>query len=241
MAIDVTESSGFDTRGISIKDDDGNTLGYFTTFSGDPSGSAAPQNTWVFREDNQTLWYKYGPNNGDWRQVRADDVAFDVTALVANSPDLAGLTQTKEVIDALAFRNFGKLYAFGGNDPNTTSLGTVVEAASTTPVNVDDTGVFSFRAQWSFRQNQSKSNTTGLVEILWRSDQVPAGVALDQQTASGTAFNNLGNGTGQPTFGLGSFTTIGPQTNIELYATIERLAGNGAARINSVRLELWRI
>lgn len=216
---------------------------FYTGGTASPVGLDLPTGTFYLQTTGSgvLIFRKFGVNATDWRQLSAQDIPFDVSTLIDNSPDLTGLTQVQETIGALARRDFGKLYASASQDPNVTSTGTVVEAVSTAGVNVAESGAFTFRAQWSFRQVNSKSNTNGLAEILWRSDQQPGGLALDQNVSAGTSFSLLGNGNGEQTVGFGSFTATGPQTNIELYATIERVAGNGAARINSIRLDLWRL
>jgi len=144
-------------------------------------------------------------------------------------------------VQELADRHFGKLYAAASQDPNVTSTGTNVEAVTTIGVDVVEAGTFSFRAQWSFRQKNSKNNTNGKARVYWRSDQNTGGTLLDANTTSGKGGNFLGDGNGEQTVGFGTFTATGPQTNIQLYAKIKRIAGSGAARINSIRLELWRI
>jgi hypothetical protein len=242
MSINIEDAFEVTETGVVLSDDSGTRTLYLTAVSADPTGTDAPVNTWVFRQDTNTLYYKFGAGLNDWRQVRADDIAFDVAPLLTNSPDLTGLTQTKEVIDALARRNFGKLYASGGKDPNTSS-GTgspVVEAAATTAVNLTETITHSFRANWFFRMRNSKSNTDGLVTISIRTDANP-GSAIDQQSSSGTTFNALGGNNGEQTGGSFEFQVNGPVNNLQVVATIQRTAGNGTASVNSVRLELWRI
>lgn len=243
MAINPSDAFEVTDDGVAFNDQDGNQSLYLTTGTADPTGSVAPINTWYVRNSGsaQLLYYKFGAGNSDWRQIRADDIAFDVTGLTGNSPDLTGLTQAKEVIDALSNRNFGKHYSSGGNDLNTTSTGTVVEAASTVAMSVGASGTVTMKGQWSFRMVNSKSNTDGQVQVLWRSTEQPGGLALDQQSSSGTTYSGLGAGLGEQTVGFGEFSFTGPQNNIELYATILRTGGNGAARVNSVRMELWRI
>ena len=64
-------------NGFIVTDTDDNGLAYLTSGSGDPTGSAAPVNSWYYRQDNYTMWYKFGVGNNDWRQVRAADITFD--------------------------------------------------------------------------------------------------------------------------------------------------------------------
>jgi hypothetical protein len=66
LTIDANKSFDVRKHGVSLLDDDGNALFYVTSNNGDPTGSPAPINTWVFREDNQTIYYKYGLGDNDW-------------------------------------------------------------------------------------------------------------------------------------------------------------------------------
>jgi len=75
MAINIDKANEFDENGIAITDfRTGQVLFYLTTGNSDPSGSDAPENTWFFRLDTKKLYYKYGPLNTDWRQLRAADL-----------------------------------------------------------------------------------------------------------------------------------------------------------------------
>lgn len=107
--IGVEDAFETENKGFVITDPStGSRLFYFTTFDGNPTGQSAPVNTWVFSRTTQLIYYKFGAGNNDWRQIRAQDIAFDVSSLTANSQDLVGLTQTFQVISALANRHFGK-------------------------------------------------------------------------------------------------------------------------------------
>lgn len=110
MSINFDDSFEVGAAGVSITDNAGNVLAYIAGGSGSPVGTAAPINTWYFRTDNNLIYYKFGSGNNDWRQIRANDIAFDVSALVGNSVDLTGLTQTFAVVSALANRHFGKRF-----------------------------------------------------------------------------------------------------------------------------------
>lgn len=81
MAIDSDNSFQTTEDGFAQVDNDGLVKFYLTSGTGDPAGSPAPQNTWYLREDTQTLYYKFGALDSEWRQMRANDI----TALGANS------------------------------------------------------------------------------------------------------------------------------------------------------------
>lgn len=74
MAINVDKA--FENLfGFAVVDSDtGTQKFYLTSGSGAPTGSAAPVNTWYFRQDDNTLWYKFGSLNSEWRQIRANDI-----------------------------------------------------------------------------------------------------------------------------------------------------------------------
>lgn len=85
MAINLDNSFQTTEDGFSQIDNDGLAKFYLTSGTGDPSGSPAPQNTWYLREDTQTLYYKFGALNTDWRQLRANDItALDADFLPSN-------------------------------------------------------------------------------------------------------------------------------------------------------------
>lgn len=73
MAIDVNKALEIPNYGVAASDDDGNVQFYFCSGTGAPTG-AAPVNSWYFRIDTLTLYYKYGLLDTDWRQLRAADI-----------------------------------------------------------------------------------------------------------------------------------------------------------------------
>lgn len=74
MSINVDKAFETTENGVLLTDADGNQKLYLTSGVGAPSGPA-PINSWYFREDTQTLYYKYGALVTDWRQVRGNDIA----------------------------------------------------------------------------------------------------------------------------------------------------------------------
>ncbi len=78
MAIDESEAFGIETFGVSLRDNDNNSVGYFTTVSGDPYGTSAPVNTWAFSEDTKALYYKYGAGVNDWNIIFTPDMVVSV-------------------------------------------------------------------------------------------------------------------------------------------------------------------
>lgn len=121
--IDVSKAFEVNEEGFAVTNSDGDTLFYIATGTGAPTGNAAPVNTFYFDQSTQLIYYKFGAGNNDWRQLRAQDVAFNVSSLLSNSPDLTGLAQTFAVVSALANRNFGKGFgvAFTAGNFQTTS------------------------------------------------------------------------------------------------------------------------
>lgn len=79
MAINVDKAFE-NENGYSITDSTGNEVFYITSGSGDPSGVAAPVNSWYFRTDTQTIYYKFDAGNNDWRQIRANDITSVASA-----------------------------------------------------------------------------------------------------------------------------------------------------------------
>lgn len=75
MAIDAEEAFGIEPFGLVLKDENSDTVGYFTVAVGDPTGTPAPINTWVFAQDTQVIWYKFGAGDNDWKAIRFINVS----------------------------------------------------------------------------------------------------------------------------------------------------------------------
>ena len=222
MSINPDRASDFDEAGLGIRDSDGNQLFYFTTLSGDPSGFAAPINSWIFRSDNLTIWYKFGAGDNDWRQIRANDIAFDVSTLTTNSPDLSGLTQSFEVMSALANRHFGKEFNYQQAASFSTGLGTFQTALQISQVAPAGT----YRAAYSFTVTNSKANTNSETEFRFNGTRD----FLRTQTATNV---NAISGIKGDLVHAGGTLTIDIRTQV--------IAGNGTADLTNIKLELWRV
>jgi hypothetical protein len=90
MAINVDNAFDIGEDGITVSDGDGNVLYYLTTGSGLPNGNPAPVNTFYIDDQTQLIYYKFGPNDADWRQIRAEDIAFDNSSNGFTSNNLQG-------------------------------------------------------------------------------------------------------------------------------------------------------
>jgi hypothetical protein len=77
VAINLDDAFDVRAEGFAVRDNDGNPIFYITTGIGDPTGSPAPVNTFYIDQSTQLLYYKFGAGNNDWRQIRAQDIAFD--------------------------------------------------------------------------------------------------------------------------------------------------------------------
>ena len=66
MSINVDKAFETTENGVLLTDADGNQRLYLTSGVGAPSGPA-PINSWYFREDTQTMYYKWGAANSEWR------------------------------------------------------------------------------------------------------------------------------------------------------------------------------
>jgi hypothetical protein len=77
MAINIDGAFEVGQDGIAISDENGNVIYYTTTGVGVPTGTSAPINTFYVDQNTQLIYYKFGAGNNDWRQIRAQDIAFD--------------------------------------------------------------------------------------------------------------------------------------------------------------------
>lgn len=69
MAIDVTEASKVDQRGLAITDETDNVLLYVTAGFGSPVGLQAPVPT-LYVDNLGNIWRKLGPNQKDWVELK---------------------------------------------------------------------------------------------------------------------------------------------------------------------------
>ena len=229
MAINADNAFDIGVDGFVIRDDDGLVTGYFTSGSGSPVGVAAPLNTWYFRTDDNSLWYKYSGNNDAWRQIRADDVTYDNAVVLANSVDLTGVTNIKGALDVLANRHYGKDPGFGqGDGPFTTTSGTFVTAFSI-PLTVSADPFGTYRLGWNSLEVTSKSNTTGEIRLV-----VDPGLPTEVVVKTGivTYIASKFSGFYSGAIALGAHT-------VELQ--IRRAAGNGTVSVSDFSLEGWRV
>lgn len=222
MAFNFDKAFEVDEDGYSITDNDGNVLAYLCAGSGDPSGSSAPINTWYFRTDNNLQYYKFGAGDNDWRQLRANDIAFDVSSLTADSPDLSGLIQLQQVVSALANRNFGKEVLYDEVSTFETALSnfqSVLVFSSIKPAG-------TYRIAWSFTTTNSKSNTTNITQAIFNNVQVY------QRVQIGSTINSVGGF-------KGDLVHPGGALNYSIETRVS--AGNGLAQLSEIRAELWRV
>jgi hypothetical protein len=230
MSINIDGSFEAGESGIAIVDFDGNVKAYFCSGTGAPVGSPAPVNTWFFATDTNLLYYKFASGDNDWRQIRADDIAFDVSALSLKSPDLVGLTQTYEVVAALSQRVFGKEYGYTGFNPTfqTTSADFVpaLTVSRTLPIGINH----QIRVGWSYYSSNSAANTSNETQIAANGSQ------LVLNPVSGGVENFFSN--------FREFTfagTVGNGGVLTMTLDLRRTAGNGNARVRQSSLEIWRV
>jgi len=70
MTIDFSKSHEIDEEGLAVTNSDGQSLLYITTVLGNPMGTPAPVNTWVFTQDTQVIYKKIGPLDTDWEEFK---------------------------------------------------------------------------------------------------------------------------------------------------------------------------
>lgn len=202
---------------------------YFTGGVADPTGSDAPLGTWYIKTDDITIWRKFGAGVNDWRQLSAQDIPFDITNVLANSPDVSGITQLQELGETLADRHFGKDSVFNQADgPFSTTSGTFVDVF-TVNLNVSANPSGTYRLGWNAQDITSKSNTVGEVEIVVDSG-LPSEIIVDTDiiTFVESRFSGFDSGV----------IDNGART-IDL--RIRRTAGNGTVSLSNVSIEAWRV
>lgn len=206
-------------QGVIVTDENGNEGPFYTGGSVFPFGLDLPQSTiYVQNEGSRIIvWQKFGAGVNDWRNYPALDISFD-----DSGSDELTATNLQAAVQALANRNFGKNYAYAGNDIFTTTSTTYVDALTFS-------GTFpagTYRIAYSYGITNSKENTNSEVRVLFD------GVEYDPRVQSGSNSNRVTGFEGNISFGGGLLNA-----SIQVRVT----AGNGNAIITSPKGELWRL
>lgn len=222
MAID--ESNAFEAEnGIQISDN--NNVGPFITGgSASPVGLDLSVNT-IYVQNNGSkpiIWQKYGALVSEWRIYAAEDIGFDVSGLTADSSDLTGLTQTQEVVEAVANRHFGKVYMY--NDLATFSTISPIPVVALSLSTAAPAG--TYRLLGSFTTTNSKSNTSNFTEIDFD------GTLVASRTQPGLSVADV--------FALRG-DLIHPGGTLTAEIITNRTAGNGTVELSDMVLDIWRI
>lgn len=131
---------------------------------------------------------------------------------------------------------FGKDYVYGNFNPNfqTTSIQFVT---AMTPVQIQNASAGVYRIAWSYRSTNSKSNTNNETQVSF----VPDGNSLAVVTNSVEGVVDiLGGGLGEQFCGFFEFTIL-DTVLLEGILQLRRTDGNGAARINTMNLEMYKV
>lgn len=176
MAINADEAFGIETFGIAMRDEDGNIKCYLATGSGAPSGPA-PINTFYFNQSTQTIHYKYGALDTDWRQIRANDIT---SIAAAGTPPGANVEARLNAIAALytPFDPTG-LLNFAPTDINVQlalerfgnfSINDLTEAEGVTSIAQETTTSNGWVSKTGYPFLTSLSKTAGQFSIRWSSE-----------------------------------------------------------------------
>ena len=157
MAINIDKAFEVDQDGISVTDTNGTALLYFASGVGDPTGSAAPINTWYVRNDNNLLYYKFGVGNNDWRQIRSNDLTFDPTGLLNFDGSETDVYQALAKLGNQSIGDIAEIENFTSTvRETTTSDGWVSKAGFPWTSGPKTAGVFSVR--WFYEVGQTKAS-----------------------------------------------------------------------------------
>lgn len=225
----VDKSKAYEiTEGLIINQENGGDITEGPFYTGGPTspvGQDLPYNTFYIQTQASgkvLIWQKVGATANDWRQLSAQDVLFDPSGVVGNSPDLTGVTQLQAAVATLANRNFGKEYAYADNGIFTTTSATYVDALSFS-------GTFpggTYRIAYSYGVTNSKENTNCEVRVFFD------GVEYDPRIQLGLTDNRVTGFEGNITFAGGTLNAS---------IQVRRTAGNGNAIITNPKGELWRL
>ena len=180
-----------------------------------PIGLGLPFNT-VYMQTvagGALLWQKFGAGDtaSDWRLYPAEGVSYDVTTLLATSPDLAGLTNTKEVVDQLSSRVFGGQYGYLNFSNNFSTTSNTFETALTLSLGSVPRG--RYHMQWSYQTLNSKSNTNNETQISFNDAEV---VNNTLEGTGGVLGNNAGTSAAKLESGFYSFAILATTLDIKI-------------------------
>lgn len=119
--------------------------------------------------DRVIFWQKFGAGANDWRIYPSQDVSYDVSNLIENSAaDLIGLNNTKQVVDALAERNYGKDFSSSTRVATVSQTGTTFNVYDTLNVQVSQisTATNRYRLEANFTWRHSSAARDCIVQLV---------------------------------------------------------------------------
>ena len=207
---------------------------FYTGGTASPVGLDLPTGT-LYLQDTASgvlLFRKFGAGVNDWRQLAAQDIPYDVSSITQQSPEMTGLETTREVVDTLADRNFGTTFGIGRFNPNFATTSTTYVDAFV--VNIANPKRGRYLLCWSYRSYNSKSNTSSQTQVRFND------AALVTNNLNGTTTSDLGGGLGEQFCGFGEFSILAP-ANLKLSIAVQRVAGNGTVRVNTMNIYAYRL
>lgn len=146
--MDITKAFEVE-NGLSVEEENGGP--FYTGGSSSPLGLDLPTRTIYVQNTSNgiSIWKKFNTGVNDWRIISAQDVPFDVSSLTSNSADLTGLTQTQQVVSAIANRHFGKNASFANTSATLTTNSTSFQNIQTITMNNLPSGTYLIAASCS--------------------------------------------------------------------------------------------
>lgn len=229
MGINVEDAKETLNDGLVFTDPSTGERKFYLTFSeGDPTGSAAPVNTWAMRRDTNTLFYKFGAGNNDWRQIRAEDIALP------NKDGLfrAGINTTK---DALINLREQRITKFVATDTGVVSSLIVTNTSNTLNQAVGTGSGFFFRLpdattlilgqEYEFANSSSNPVTVqtadGTTLLTLNVGDIVRHIMVDNSTTEGEWVTQVSSGTatGIESYSVGSSTTFSTTSSSDVLIT----------------------
>ena len=160
----INSEDAFDIReeGLVIVDNNDEPTLYITSGTGDPTGTPAPVNTWVFDKDTQKIYRKIGAGNNDWEEfIAAVAQAVEIEAYADNP---VSSTTSNDWVDKLIATTISK------------PAGTYLILHSSQVTNSNNSKVVGYRAQY---KPSSSGTWIDLVDVL---RTIPRGEEFDPVT-----------------------------------------------------------
>ena len=157
MSINADDAFEVNEDGVALVNDQGDSILYVTAGTGVPAASA-PANSMYLDQSTQILYFNSASGN-NWRQLRAQDVAFDNTGTELGASDVAAALGELD-------RPFGKDFASQIKEINETTTGGAFSVYDSLIFNVTAPATNRYRLNCDFYWGHDSASNDIRVQAL---------------------------------------------------------------------------